>query len=328
MKRRQVIAGLGGIAAAWPVVARAQQAMPVIGFLSGVRAGGLSDAAFHQGLKESGFVVGQNVAIEYRWAEGQYERLPALATDLINMRVTVIATFGDAAALAAKAARAATANGLTIPIVFSLGGDPVAAGLVTSLNRPSDNITGSTSINQSLGPKRVELLREFVPSANAIALLTNPNSPRESERKDIEEKAHAFGWPLRVLTASSPSDFASVFATLVGERIGGLIVTGDTVFLGSSKSLAAFAIRHAVPTVGPLRAFAEAGGLISYGPSIPDVMRQAGVYAGRVIKGTKPADLPVMQPSKFELVINLITAKVLDLTVPPTLLARADEVIE
>jgi putative ABC transport system substrate-binding protein len=212
--------------------------------------------------------------------------------------------------------------------VFSLGDDPVAMGLVANLNRPNDNITGVTSIGHSLGPKRVEFLREFVPNANVIAFLTNPNQPREFDRKDIEDKASTFGWRLRILGAKSADEFDAVFATIVSEKIGALIVAGDTLFLSESRKLASLALRHKTPAIGALRAFTQDNGLMSYGASIPGVIRQAGAYSGRVLKGEKPADLPVMQPTKFEFVINLRTAKTLGLDVPTALLLRADEVIE
>jgi putative ABC transport system substrate-binding protein len=326
MRRRQFITLLGG-AAAWPIAAHAQQLkVPVIGLLSGFSAGTSLVANFHQGLKESGFVEGQNVAIDYRSADGQYDRLPELALNLINKRVAVIVTLGDYAARAAKAARAKGAA--NIPFVFSIGDDPVALGLVTSLNRPNDNTTGVTSITQSLGPKRLELLREFVPDATVIAILMNPNMPREIERRSIEDVARAFGWRLRVVGANGPGEFDSVFATLVGERVSALVIITDTLFTSESTKLGSLALRHSIPAIYLSREFVAAGGLMSYGSSIPDVIRQAGVYTGKILTGTRPADLPVMQPTKFELVINLKTAKALGLGVPPTLLAIADEVIE
>jgi putative tryptophan/tyrosine transport system substrate-binding protein len=327
MRRRAFITLLGG-AAAWPLAARAQQSrMPVIGLLSGFAGAGTApEVAFRQGLQESGFVEGQNVAIEYRRADGQYDRLAALAANLIGLRVAVIATLGEAAAHAAKAARSAAAG--TIPIVFSLGDNPIALGLVDSFNHPGGNITGATSIGHSLGPKRAALLHEFVPNATVIALLTNPNQPREFEQRDVEEKVLAFGWQVKHLTASSVDEFDSVFATLSRERISALMIAGDTFLFSQSGMLASLALRHAIPTIGPFRAFAAAGGLSSYGPNIFDVVRQAGIYTGRILKGEKPADLPVMQPTKFEFVINLNTAKALALEIPPNVLALADEVIE
>src|SRR5262245_30891291 len=322
MRRRQFISLLGGAALAWPLAARAQPT-PIVGLLSGVSAAGTPSAAYREGLKESGFVEGQNVAIEYRFADGRYDRLPAFASELVNKRVAVIATMGENAAKAAQ-----VASGGVTPVVFAIGDDPVTLGLVTSFNRPGGNITGSISIGHTLGPKRVELLREMLPKANTIALLTNPKQPREFERKDVEEKTRAVGWQLKYLAASSVGEFDTVFATLVSERIGALIIANETFFFSEIRTLAALASRYAVPAVGPLRAFADAGGLMSYGANIPEVVRQAGIYIGRVLKGAKPADLPVVQPTKFELVINHKAAKALRIEVPPTLLARADEVIE
>jgi len=330
MQRRDFITLLGGAAASWPHAAWAQQkpAMPVIGFLSPISATspGTYLDAFRQGLKESGFIEGQNVRIEYRWAEGQYDRLPALAADLVRMRVAVIATMGDGA-YAAKAAQPAEGSG-AIPIVFALGDDPVAVGLVASLNRPGGNITGATSIGHALGPKRVEFIRELVPTATTVGFLINPKQAGDIEARDIEQTARAGGWQLRVLPARSAEEIDAAFATIVRDRIDALIVAVDTLFFAEIKRLVSLAARHAVPTISPLRAFAVAGGLMSFGASVPDVTHQTGVYTGRVLKGEKPADLPVVQPTKFELVINLKTAKALGLTVPPTLVARADEVIE
>jgi len=324
MRRREFIAGVGGIAVARPLVARAQQAtMPVIGLLRDSPPAASFLAGLQQGLKEVGFIEGQNVALEYRVADGQYDRLPGLAAELVNKRVAVIAAMGENAAKAAQAASAGV-----IPIVFAFGDDPVALGLVASFNRPGGNITGSTSIGHILGPKRVELLREFLPKAATIALLTNPKQPRAFERRDVEEQTRAVGWQLRYLEASRLSEFDAVFATLVNERINGLIIANESFFFSEIDALASLASRHAIPTIGPLRDFANAGGLISYGANIPQMYRQTGIYAGRILKGEKPADLPVVQPVKFELVINLNAAKALGLTVPPTLLALADEVIE
>jgi putative ABC transport system substrate-binding protein len=312
MKRRKFIALVGGAAAAWPLGARAQKpAMPVVGLLGG-SAAGPTLAAFKQGLQEAGFIEGQNVSFDSRFAVGQYERLPALAADLVTKRVAVIATFGENAAKAAQVSSRGA-----IPILFALGDDPVALGLVTSFNQPGGNITGSTSIGHTLGPKRVELLRELVPKATAIALLTNPKQPREFERREVEEKVRTIGWRLQYLTASSVGELDAVFATAASERIGALIIANETFFFSEIRRIAALASSHAVPAIGPLRAFADAGGLMSYGASIPEVVRQTGVYTGRVLKGSKPADLPVVQPTKFELVINLKTAKALGLDVPP-----------
>jgi putative ABC transport system substrate-binding protein len=270
-----------------------------------------------------GFVEGQNVDIEYRFADGYYDRLAALAADLVDKRVAVIATIGENAAKAAQ-----IASDGRIPVVFSMGDDPVSLGLVTSISRPSGNITGSISIGHTLGPKRVELLRELLPTANIFALLTNPSQPREFERRDVAEKVRALGLQLRYLGASSVTDFDRVFSTMISDRIDGLIIANETFFFSEIKTLATFASRFKVPTIGPLRAFAEAGGLTSYGANIPEVFRQAGVYVGRVLRGIKPADLPIMQPSRFELVINAKAAKALGLTVPVTLQVAADEVIE
>ena len=324
MKRREFITLLGGAAAAWPLTARAQQAaVPVIGLLSGLSAAGSPLAAFKQGLQRSGFTEGQSVAFANRFAVGEYDRLPALAADLVNERVAVIATFGENAAKAAQVASRGA-----IPIVFALGDDPVDLGLVASLNRPGSNITGVTSIGHTLGPKRVELLRELVPKATAIALLTNPKQPREFERREVEAKVRAIGWQLRYLTASSVSEFEAVFARVASDRIGALIIANETFFFSEIRRLATLASTHGVPAIGPLRAFADAGGLMSYGANIPEITRQAGIYTGRVLKGAKPAELPVVQPAKFELVINLQAAKALGLTVPLTLQVAADEVIE
>jgi putative tryptophan/tyrosine transport system substrate-binding protein len=326
IRRRQFLTLLGGAAVVLPLAARAQQpATPVIGLLSGVSAAPFAPLVegFRSGLRETGYFESRNLTIEYRWADGKYDRLPALAANLVEKRVAVIFTMGENAAKAAQAASAGV-----IPIVFALGDDPVTLGLVNSLNRPGANITGMTSIGHSLGPKRVELIREFIPTANAIALLVNPKHPRESERQEIEDKARTFGWQLRVLGASSTEEFASVFATLVTERIGALVIGDETLFFSESRTLASLAVRHSVPAIGPLRSFADAGGLMSLGTNIPEMDRQAGIYVGRILKGEKPANMPVMQPTRFQLVINLKTAKALSLPVPPTLQVAADEVIE
>jgi putative ABC transport system substrate-binding protein len=326
MRRREFITLLGGVAAAWPLAARAQQgpqrSIPSIGLLSGLSPGRTVNDFLH-GLRESGFVEGENVSIEYRFASGQYDQLPALAEELVAKKVAVIATLGENAAKAAQAASRGA-----IPVVFSLGDDPVSLGLVQSLNRPGANITGSISVGHTLGPKRVELLREFLPNGNTLALLTNPKQPREFERRDVENKVRTVGWQLRYLTASSTEEFEDVFKTVVSDRIDGIIIANETFFFSEIGRLAALAASYRVPTIGPLRAFSDAGGLVSYGAHIPDVTRYAGIYAGRVLKGTKPADLPVMQPTKFELVINAKAAKVLNLAIPVTLQVAADEVIE
>ena len=328
MKRRQFIRLIGGAAVVWPLVARAQQpGMPVIGFLGSsspdLFARPLS--AFRQGLNETGYVEGRNVTIEYRWADGQNDRLPALAADLVRRQVNVIAAPGSTpAALAAKAATA------TIPVIFQVGTDPVAAGLVASLARPAGNVTGVTNINTELVPKRLELLRELIPTAKLIALLVNPTSPfiTESISKDLQSATRALGLQLHILNASTEHDFDTVFATLAQLRADVLVIAPDAMFISRSEQLGALTLRHAVPAVTQFREFAAAGGLMSYGGSFTEPTRLVGVYTGRALKGEKPADLPVMQATKVELVINLKTAKALGINVPNTLIGRADEVIE
>jgi putative ABC transport system substrate-binding protein len=325
MRRRAFISLLGG-AATWPLAARAQQpAMPVVGFLHpGSPETAASDVAlFRKGLGETGYVEARNVAIEYRWAQGRLHQLPALAADLVGRRMAVIAAISTPSALAAKAATS------TIPIIFTTAADPVEAGLVTSLNRPSDNLSGVTTLNLELGPKRLELLRDLIPTATIIALLVNPtNLTAETQSRDLQAAARNLGLQLHVLHASTERDFDTVFATLVQLRASALIIGTDVLFINRSEQLAALTVRHAVPTITDYREFAAAGGLMSYGGSITDLYRTVGAYIGRILKGEKPADLPVQQFTKVELVINLKTAKALGLTIPLPLLGRADEVIE
>jgi len=331
MRRREFITLLGG-AAAWPLAARAQQqAMPVIGFLSTYSS---SDAfaqhflaAFHQGLKQAGYVEGQNVTVEYRWAGNEYERLRALAVELVRRRVNVIAT--GSSSVGVLAAKTATT---TIPIVFLMGGDPVRLGLVASLNRSDGNLTGVTTLNTELTPKRVEVLRELVPTTTIMAVLVNPTNNSvnvEVELRQAQAAANTLGLQtIHILQASTEPELDDIFSTLIQQRVGGVVITADTLFSGKSAELAALASRHAMPTISPYREFVTAGGLMSYGGSVTELYRLVGIYTGRVLNGEKPADLPVQQVTKVELVINLRTAKSLGLTVPPSLLARADEVIE
>jgi putative tryptophan/tyrosine transport system substrate-binding protein len=324
--RRKFLATLlGGAAAALPLVARAQQAaMPVIGFIDAASAADRTNsiAAFREGLAEAGYVEGQNVAIEYRWAEGRYDRLPELATDLVRRRVSVIATPGTtAAALAAKAATE------TIPIVFGAGGDPVQLGLVASLNRPGGNATGVNFFTIELMAKRMQLLRELVPAAKRVAVLVNPTDrSNETTLRDVE--AAAIGQEVVALEVATGREIDSAFESLEREKVDVLFVSGGAFFTARRTHLAILAARYALPATYSQRLFVEVGGLMSYGTDILDAFRQVGVYTARVLKGTKPADLPVSQPTKFELVINLNTARALRLEVPPALLARADEVIE
>jgi len=328
IRRREFIRLLGGAAVAWPLAAQAQQpaALPVIGFLDAGSADAAAHyaAAFREGLRETGYVVGRDVAIEYRWAEGGFDRLPILTADLVRRQVAVIVAGGGApAALAAKAATA------TIPIVFQMGDDPVKFGLVPSLNRPGGNITGQSAQNAELGPKRLELLHEVVPAATTLALLVNPtNLNAETLSSDLHAAARTLGLQLQVLHASAEREIDAVFTTLLQLQAGGLMIGHDAFFNSQSERLATLALRRAMPTIYQFREFAAAGGLMSYGTDLADSYRQTGVYAGRILKGEKPGDLPILQPTKFELFINLKTAKSLGLTVPPTLLARADEVIE
>jgi putative ABC transport system substrate-binding protein len=299
--------------------------VPVIGFLNGASPEGYAPyvAAFHQGLKEAGYVEGQNVAIEYRWAQGQYDRLPALAADLVGRQVAVIAAGTIPAAPAAKAATA------TIPIVFTTGLDPVQAGLVASLNRPGGNLTGVTSLGVEVGPKGLELLHDLVPAATVMALLVNPTNPSaEPLSRDLQTAARTLGLQLHILRASTERDFDTVFATFLQLRAGGLVIGTDGFFITQIEQLATLTVRHAVPAIFPIREFTAAGGLMSYGVSNRDLYRLVGTYTGRILRGEKPADLPVQQVTKVELAINLKTAKALGIAFPPTLLARADEVIE
>jgi ABC-type uncharacterized transport system substrate-binding protein len=299
--------------------------MPVIGVLGGSSA--QFRDALAQGLKETGYIEGHNLRIEYRWAEGAYDRLPGMADELVNLRAKVLATLGAPALSAAKSASVKVSP--AVPVIFAFGGDPVAEGWVASLNRPGGNITGSTSIGGSLAPKRLELLRALVRDNAAMAILINPDTPLgEAERKDAEVASRAIGQRLDVLTARNEREIVAAFAALKQRRIGALMIAFDTFYFGQMRWMAALADWHAMPTIGPLREFAAAGGLMTYGASISNVVRQVGVYVGKVLNGARPADLPVVQPTKFELTINLKAAKALGLEVPQTLLATADEVIE
>jgi putative ABC transport system substrate-binding protein len=325
MRRREFIALIAGASAAWPLAARAQP-IPVVGYLNAASPAPLRQqtAAFLGGLKQSGYVEGQNVAIEYRWAEGQYDRLPALVTDLVRQPVSVIVSGGGASAV--LAAKAATT---TIPIVFSSGGDPVRLGVVASLNRPGGNITGVYQFTSGLEAKRLGLLHEIVPKVTTVAVLNNPNfADAESQLRDVQEAAAGLGLKIVIVRANQENDFDGAFSTIVSERAGALLVCASPFFNNRRQQLVVLAARHAVPAIFEWRDFAAAGGLLSYGTSLTDAYHQVGVYTGQILKGAKPGDLPVVQSTRFELVINMSTAKALGLEVPPTLLARADEVIE
>jgi putative ABC transport system substrate-binding protein len=326
MRRRDFIKTAGSIAA-WPLAARAQQpAMPVIGFLGAPSPAPYARyvAALHQGLKEAGYVEGQDVAIEYRWAEGQYDRLPALAADLVSRHVAVIVPIGGApSTVAAKAATSTT------PIVFSLGADPVELGLVASLNRPGGNITGVAMLGVELEAKRLELLRELVPSSVLIAMLVNPsNAQAKAQSQEVQAAALAIHQQVVILTASTEREVETAFATLVQKQAGALLVGADTFFTSQPTLLVALTARHAIPAIYPWRSHVDAGGLMSYGANLADTYRQQGILVGRVLRGEKPADLPIAQSTKFELVINLKTAKALGIAVPQTLQVAADEVID
>ena len=325
MRRRDLVLVLGGALTSARILRAQQKAMPVIGFLHGASPGFFAPyvTAFRQGLSETGYVEGRNVAIEFRWAEGHYDRLPALAADLVARKVDLIFVSGSSGTAAARDATS------TIPIVFAGGGDLVTAGLVAGLARPGGNLTGVSVFGRELHPKRLQLLSEVVPQVEAIALLVNPtNVTSESVVRDTQEAARANGRRLAILKAGTESEIDAALAALVQEHAGALIVASDPFLNSRREQIVALAARHAVPAIYDWREFTEAGGLMSYGPSLTDIYRQAGVYAGRVLAGAKPADLPIQQPTRFELVINLKTAKTLGLTIPPSILGRADEVIE
>jgi ABC-type uncharacterized transport system substrate-binding protein len=327
VNRREVITLLGAAAAAWPLAARAQQSrMPVIGWLGPETREGedFRVVPFRQALKEAGYIEGQNVAIAYRFADGQYDRLPALAADLVRRQVTVIAAAGTPSALVAKAATT------TMPIVFQVGGDPVQLGLVASLGRPGGNITGVTSLNIELGPKQFELLHELVPAATIIALLVNPDDLAQTEAvtREAQAAARRLGLELHVVHARTEGDFDAVFVNLAKLRAGALVITPGSLFASQREQLGELAFRHAVPAIAPYREFAAAGGLMSYGTNITHLFRQQAIYVSRILKGEKAADLPVQQAVKLDLIINLKTAKALGLDVPLSMLMRVDEVIE
>jgi len=325
MRRRSFLAVVGG-AAAWPLSVRAQPALPVIGYLHSGSSASYAHlvAAFRQGLREQGYLEGQNVVIEYRWAEGRYDRLPQLAADLVGRHVAVIVTQGgDPPPLAAKSATS------TIPIVFTSSSDPVKLGLVASLNRPGGNVTGFWAYTSLLGTKRIEMMRQLFPASALIAVLLNPNNPNARiDMLDLQEAARTVGQSITFVKASTETEIDAVFATLGEQRVSELLVNTDPYFLAQRDQFVSLAARYSIPTIYPWREAVAAGGLMSYGASLADGYRQVGIYAGRVLKGEKAADLPVVQPTKFELVINLKTAKTLGLDIPPTVLALADEVIE
>ena len=327
MKRREFIGLIGGVAATWPLVVRAQQpAVPVIGYLSSASSQGHASylAGFHEGLRESGFIDGQNVTIEYRWANGQYQRLPELAADLVRRHVALIATGSTPAALAAKAATT------TIQIVFEMAGDPVRIGLVAGLDRPGGNVTGVANLGIQMTPKRLQLLHEAVPSAKLVALLVNPanSTVAETQLREAFAAAPTLGVDLHVLHASTERDLDAVFANLIQSRAGGLVIAAEPLFSSLNKQFAELTVRHAIPAITGGRDFAAAGGLLSYEADTRQAYRLAGIYTGRVLKGEKPANMPVQQSTKVELIINLKTAKVLGLDIPNTLIGRADKVIE
>jgi putative ABC transport system substrate-binding protein len=328
MRRRDFIAGLGGTAASpalWPFAARAQQAVPVLGFISTGSSDLIADSvrAFRQGLSETGYVEGRNVAIEFRWAEGRNDRMPALAADLVRRQVAVIAAAGITATAAAKAATT------TIPVVFAMGADPVERGFVGSLNRPGGNLTGVTNLNVEVGPKRLDLMHELVPAATDMALLANPsNRQTEPLTRGIEDAARKLGLRLHVVRAATEHDLDSSFASLAQLRAGALVIANDGLFIDRPAQLGVLSARHGVPAIFQSRDFATAGGLVSYGTSLTEQYRQVGIYAGRILKGEKPASLPVQQSTKVEMIVNLKTAKALGINVPLPLLGRADEVIE
>jgi putative tryptophan/tyrosine transport system substrate-binding protein len=325
MRRREFITLLGGAAAAWPVATRAQPALSMIGFLGGPSAEPFAPlvAVFRQGLAEAGYVEGRNLTIVYRWAEGQYDRLPAMAAELVHRQVAAIVAWPIPAAIAAKAATA------TIPIVFNVAGDPVKLGLVASLARPGSNATGVNSFLAELGAKQLGLLRELLPTAARIGLLVNPtNASVEGVTKDVTTAAAPLGVQIDVVQASDSREIEAAFAALVRNKANALLIGADAFFSSRRVQLATLTTRHAIPAIMNVREFAEVGGLMSYGTSLTEVFRQLGLYAARILNGAKPADLPVVQSTKFEFVINLPTARALGIEVPPMLVARADEVIE